>query len=773
MEDVKIGAFFSRLDYRIRELAPVRDAEARGDRRAAEEAFLRYCRERPQPNLAVRYVSAHTERGFAQNTTGYDFISERYVEEFPDLHVTWRDRARMRPLISTEPGYTWSRTQGIKPSEYTLVDIADLLLDNKVFTPSEPEKGIQDVGAQWDWTHVPDDGDVIWTHHLNYQLFQRALAQAYWLTGDEAYIEKLIWIARHYVLYVDTKPEWIWFPGLQMNHSYLQLMPYILSWEGLCGHDLCLLLSLYTGPCIEEDMIAFANRQPPPQGNQLFYAGQGLITAGVGFPECRDARDWRELGLRIVGDYLGAGASYPDGTSKENSAGYVVGASTSVLETWLMLRDNGLSFPEEYVEVLLKRTAYLACSSKPDGSYVWNGDSRRGSALPFVGAVVAERYREDWDYVASRGERGRPPSEKSFWYPYCGHGIMRSSWQRDANYLQFDVGPIGTIHGHENALAVEIVSHGRSMVEDLGVHSYSAAAEDVLMQQFMSWSQGHNTVVVDGKTQVRDVNGPRETAHRLGNVWHSTEICDYLEGTYREGYAIYREERREDGVPRTVIDGAVDRSVAHARSVLFVKAGATGHEYWIITDFLRGHGSHTFEVLFHLVPTAVVVDRERKSARSADEGEPNIAFISAAPESVELDIAEGRREPSLQGWYAGGGGLGVAPAPCVIYRRSADAPLTIQTVVVPLQAGEIELPDVAVAREQVDGTWTRIAFADGQTDICCSARSAGTYRYGSYGFTGVAALYRRREGAVIAEEIVASRNGGVQVDGDVLEGDET
>ena len=555
MEDAKVGALFSRLDYEIPELTPVREAEARGDRRGAEQAFLRYYRERPQPNFGVRSGSVHIERGFAQNTTGYDFVIERYVEEFPDHHLTWRDRARMRPLISRERGYTWSRTQGTKPSEHTLIDIADMLLDNKVFTPSEPEKGIQDVGPRWDWTHIPDDGDVIWTHHLNYQLFQRALAQAYWLTGDAAYIEKLIWIARHYVLYVDTKPDWIWFPGLQMNHSYLQLMPYILSWEGLAGHDLCLLLSLYTGFCIE-DMIAFANKEPPPQGNQLFYAGQGLITASVGFPECSDAPDWREQGLRIVGDYLGGGASYPDGTSKENSAGYVVGASTSVLETWLMLRDNGLSFPEDYIEVLLKRTAYLACSSKPDGSYVWNGDSRRGSALPFIGAMLAERYRKDWDYVANRGERGRPPARTSFWYPYCGHGIMRSSWQRDANYLQFDVGPIGTIHGHENALAVEVVSYGRSMVEDLGVHSYSAAAADVLMQQFMSWSQGHNTVVVDGKTQVRDVSGPYESARPLANVWHSTEICDYLEGSYREGYATYREERRQDGVPRNVIDGS-------------------------------------------------------------------------------------------------------------------------------------------------------------------------------------------------------------------------
>ena len=756
MENAKIGAFLSRLDHENPALTPIREAETRGDRRAAEEAFLIYYRERLQPNFGVRAGSAHIERGFAQNTTTYDFVSERYVEEFPDHHVTWRDRSRMRPLISRDRGYSWSRTQGIKPAEHTLIDIADLLLENKVLTPSEPEKGIQYVGPRWDWTHIPDDGDVIWTHHLNYQLFQRALAQAYWLTADEAYIEKLVRIARDYVLYVDTKPDWIWFPGLQMNQSYLQLMPYILSWEKLTGHDLCLLLSLYTGLCIE-DMIAFAAKDPPPQGNQLFYAGQGLITASVGFPECRDAHEWRELGLQIVGDYLGAGASYPDGTSKENSAGYVVGASTSVLETWLMLRDNGLSFPEDYIEVLLRRTAYLAYSSKPDGSYVWNGDSRRGSALPFIGAVLAERYREDWDYVASRGEKGRPPARTSFWYPYCGHGIMRSSWKEDANYLQFDVGPFGTIHGHENALAVEITAYGRSMVEDLGVHSYSAGPADVLMQQFMKYSHGHNTVVVDGKSQVRGVHGPYESADALGNVWHSTESCDYLEGAYRGGYATYREERRQDGVPRHVIDGAVDRSVAHSRSVMFVKAVDDAREYWVITDFLSGRGYHAFEVLFHLVPTAVELDQENKSARTTDDGEPNIAFIAASPQTVELRIAEGRREPSLQGWYTGGGGAGAVPAPCVIYGRSADAPVTIQTIVVPLKAPEFELPQVAVVHERPDCIWTRIAFADGQTDIHCAARSAGEYSYDGHRFKGRAALYRSRHGSTITQQIVAHR----------------
>ena len=190
--------------------------------------------------------------------------------------------------------------------------------------------------------------------------------------------------------------------------------------------------------------------------------------------------------------------------------------------------------------------------------------------------------------------------------------------------------------------------------------------------------------------------------------------------------------------------------------MLFVKAGDSGHEYWIITDFLSGQGFHTFEVLFHLVPATVVLDQEAKSARTTDDGEPNIGFIAASPESVALETAEGRREPSLQGWYTGGGGLGVVPAPCVMYRRSAQAPVTIQTVVVPLEPGEIELPNVAVVHEQADSTWTRIAFADGQTDTCCAARSAGSYSYGSDGFEGRAALYRHRDGSVTAKEIVAA-----------------
>ena len=753
-DEAKIADFFSRLNLDYAGLERVRDALTRGDYSAAEEAYLAFRREREQPNLEFRYSWGNFAESFAECSSAWDFVTEDFSREFPDHRVTWRDRERIQPFISREPGYTWSRTQGFKRSPYTLLDLANFILQHRIFSPGAPELGVQDLGPEWDWTHVPENGNRVWTHGFNYQLFQRVLAQAYWLTGEEHYIAKLIDIAKDYVRYVDGKPEWIWFPPLQIVRQYTTLMPYILSWEKLKGHDFCLMLSLYCGRCIE-GMIGFVERDPPPQGNQLFFGGLGLLMAGVAFPDCRQSQVWRERGLKVIGDYFGEGASYPDGTSKENSAGYVVGAAHAALSALHLAEANGLPFPEAYVARMVQRADYLAYSSKPDGSFVWNGDSRRLSSLGYLRSINRREGRADLNYITSFGAQGSPPQATSFWYPYCGHGIMRSRWGRDANYLQFDVGPVGTLHGHENALAVEVVAYGRSLVEDLGVHSYSSAPDDARIQQFVKETSGHNTVVVDGKCQVRLLKGPYESREPLPNHWHSTPACDFLEGTYGEGYAHHRVDFSESGVPRRVILGEVDDSIYHSRSVLFVKSQRAGDpEYWLITDFLAGSGDHSFEQLFHLTPVKVDPDPAKKVVRSTTPGEPNLAFVPGNAAKVALAVVEGQMEPVVQGWHAGGGGLSVAPAPCVIYRVQGAAPQIIQTVLWPLRAHEATLPVIVATREERDVVWTEIGLPDGRRDLCAVANKTGRHEYESSGFEGRALLERREGERVLLREVV-------------------
>ncbi|MCG8625105.1 MAG: heparinase II/III-family protein, partial [Proteobacteria bacterium] len=327
------------------------------------------------------------------------------------------------------------------------------------------------------------------------------------------------------------------------------------------------------------------------------------------------------------------------------------------MEALKLAAANGWDFLKNLHYPMLLRAEFLAYTIKPDGSYVWTGDSTRGSAFDYVEIIADSENRPDLKYIASFGERGAPPPRKSSWYAYGGVGVMRSDWGREANYLFFDVGPVGVLHGHEGKLAVEVVAYGRSLVEDLGIHTYATTERDMPFHDFFTASAGHNTVIVDGKSQVRLKTGPFTIDQPLPNRWYSTATCDFLSGSYSEGYGAAASDE-------------IDRSVVHRRSVIFVKGRKKGDpEYWIITDNLTGDGIHTCEQLFHLIPVEVSVDRDTKTVQTATPDQPNLAFVPVFTDGLELEVVEGRTEPSLQGWYCGGGPR-PTPAPCVTYCRT-------------------------------------------------------------------------------------------------------
>ena len=732
---------FNRMNLDTPGLETVKAAVEAGDYPAAAAAYLAYYRARKPPVL-----DWHTEhRGggsFETNSTGWNFMTT-----IPDL-ITWRDRERVKGLISREKGYTFSRTDGTKPSDYTVLDLADMLLENKVFIPYHPEDGVQDLGSDWNWEHVPPVVGRRWTLSLPYQYFLRALAQAYWLTDDEQYIAKLVKIATDYVSYVDERSSWIWIPDMQLARNYQQLMPFILSWDGLSPHDFCAIQSWLSGGCaVSMEAVTGA------PGNQLLFNGLGLAWIGVGMPEFKDAARWRERGFAQIEEFFGEGAFYPDGSSKENSYGYVVGASAAGLEALTLAQANGWDFLEDLHRPMLLRAEFLAYTAKPDGSYVWTGDSTRGSAFDYIEAIADSENRTDLQYIASFGGRGTPPPRRSSWYAYGGVGVMRSDWGHDANYLFFDVGPVGVLHGHEGKLAVEVVAHGRSLVEDLGIHTYATTERDMKFHDFFIASAAHNTVIVDGKSQQRLKTGPFTTDQPLSNRWFSTETCDFLSACYAEGYGNAESDE-------------IDRSVIHHRSVIFVKGRKDGDlEYWIITDHLTGDGLHTYEQLFHLIPVEVSVNSDTKTVQTVTPDQPNLAFIPAVTDGLEVEVAEGRTKPSLQGWYCGGGPR-PTPAPCVTYRRAGTLPTVFQTVLLPMKANEVTLPKVESLATLSDG-WIRIIFPDGREDIYCSPVEAGHQQLEDIVFTGEAALIRRdKDGTLLDWAIIGGDN--VQYRGESL-----
>ena len=77
---------------------------------------------------------------------------------------------------------------------------------------------------------------------------------------------------------------------------------------------------------------------------------------------------------------------------------------------------------------------------------------------------------------------------------------MRSDWSRDARYLLFRASPFGGFHGHEDKLSIEVSAYGTPLLVDAGTYTYNE--RDPYRDHFVS-SHAHNTVVIDGMSQVR------------------------------------------------------------------------------------------------------------------------------------------------------------------------------------------------------------------------------------------------------------------------------
>ena len=736
-------ALFERLDLEYSGLEKVNDAVEAGNIAAVEVAYLDYHRARIQPKLDWHFGEGED---FERNTSMFDFLTEH-----PKV-ITWKDRGKVKPLISRAKGYTHTRTQGLMASDYTVVDLADLVLENKIFLPYSPEDGVQDLGQDWNWEHVPPASGTgrRWTLSLPYQYYFRALAQTYWLTGEEKYIAKLVQIATHYVRYVNHRSDWIWIPDMQLTVNYLQMLPFILSWENLDANDFCAMYGWLVDGCATS-----MEAGEGAQGNQLLYGGLGFLWLGVGMPECKCASHWRRRGLNQIGQYFGETAAYPDGSSKENSYGYVIGASTNGAKGLRLARENGYPVPDHLHRALVKRAEFLAYIAKPDGSCVWTGDGQRGFPFNFVRSVTGLEKSRDMEYIASGGERGTPPSRRSVYFPYGGVGVMCSDWSREANYLFFDVGPLGVLHAHEGKLAVEVVAYGRSLMEDLGIHSYSREAHELPWYRFFGHTVGHNSAIVDGLSQMRLVTGPYTTDGPLDNPWWSTPVCDYLAGSYEEGYGTghYAEPMSSVFAPDPW-QGEINHSVQHHRSVLFVKAREPGdYSYWMVTDRFTGNGRHTYESLFHFVPVEIEVDSAAKTARTTTSGEPNLALIPAVVKGLEVEAVEGRPEPELQGWYCGGG-VRPVPAPCVVYRQFGAPPALIQTVIWPLRNGETAIPQVEALGHPGSG-WMHVILPDGRQDIYCAPAREGCWEWEGMAFEGLGLLVRKdAEGTTQVKEVI-------------------
>src|SRR6185295_10313850 len=232
----------------------------------------------------------------------------------------------------------------------------------------------------------------------------------------------------------------------------------------------------------------------------------GLFYLGTSLPEFEEAERWRLRGQEILIEQISRQVR-ADGVYFEQSSYYHRYTTDFYTHFLILSRINNEQLPVEVENTLHSLLDHLMHLTRPDGTTPLFGDDDGGRLL-FLDQRPPNDFRAtlangavlfgngDFKYVA--GEL----AEETFWllgptgaqqfdqieatvpavdskeFPLGGYYVMRDGWSDQANYLLFDCGPHGADncgHAHADALAIEVVAQGRSLLIDPGTFNYTSS----------------------------------------------------------------------------------------------------------------------------------------------------------------------------------------------------------------------------------------------------------------------------------------------------------
>jgi hypothetical protein len=494
------------------------------------------------------------------------------------------------------------------------------------------------------------------------------LGKAYWGSGDERY-------ARTFADHVRT-----WSIGCPMpadNGNYAKS-----AWRTIeCGIRLsgswpnAVLRFLHSPSLPDSTLIRFLKasleqaqhiRSFSTTGNWLTMEMNGLYTTGGMYPEFRDAAAWRNIASDTMYNQLTV-QFLADGAQIELTPGYHTVALDNIRSIYDKAAILGRSseLPSDYMTRLEKGYDYLLRIMTPDRNCPRVNDSWDvGMTSVMKNAFVYYPDRTDFQWVSTQGTAGKAPDFTSCFLYWAGYAAMRSGWETNANYLCFDVGPLGYGHQHQDKLNVVLYGYGRELLFDDGGGQYETSA----FRNYAIDTYGHSTVLVDGLPQ------RRQTSDRWANVsskpldcrWESNDQYDFAAGQYTDAY------------------GSVGKVATHDRRVLFVKP-----DLFIVADKLTPADTltHTYQARWQLRTVKTIAQQATGEIDSHDSASPNLSIVPLAMKPTVVS-ASGQTTPELAGWFFGHTAAGAIPATTVFHTKSGKGVQWLVTLLIPLKVSQ-------------------------------------------------------------------------------------
>ncbi|HLF25780.1 MAG TPA: alginate lyase family protein [Anaerolineae bacterium] len=554
--------------------------------------------------------------------------------------------------------------------------------------------------AYIDWTFCPN-GNIDWTWDLNRHAYFEALGRAYWYTGDERYAEKfrqlvVDWLARN-PIGID-RPGWrspfeVAFRSTMWTWAFHYFRSSPVFDDKTCR--------LFLKSLLAHGRYLDRNLELHVPNNHLLLEAKALAWLGLLFPEFKEAKRWRRRGLNLLYREVRAQVG-PDGVHGEQSTHYQRVIAGELLELLVLLENHRQPLAADIIAAFSRMVEFELWVTKPNGQApllsdaaltdthlrfsaasagpVFLGrDDLRANAPPLDAAGIWLLGAQRINLPPLRPLRSRPLGSRAF--PAGGYFVMRTGGDAEAAYLVFDCGPFGYApvpgHGHADALSFELHAGGQTLLADPGIYSASLGRE---WRNFFRGSRAHNTVVVDDQDQslLLDTRRVYRPASATLHAWRVDDRYDFVDGSH-------------DGYLR------LPEPITHRRQIFFAKP-----EYWIMIDELTGHGRHTFDLYFHLLPDAEpCLYADSQAVWIGNGHQPGLGIVPLATADLQAEIITGATEP-IQGWMSFDSGE-KQPAPALRYRWVGQAPVQFCTVLYPYPAGGHAPVTVSPLNVRVDG----------------------------------------------------------------------